>query len=525
MLTARPKREETSGPLDYAVLLSKHMRHTNEFIPICDKWIAGRKWYHQRFDGAPMFIFAVADAEMLKEKRKPVGTNPNIRVCFFSHGKADWYLDRADIRRGASALIKLAKQDPAVSTNLRAAWRADEKQFDRFFRQFSAVHLRKLSQDQLARLWNRYYQLAIRRLSSAAIIDHFALGTDRLIHEMLQEEVQKQIPGCNLENGAASQIFSTATAPVHQSFISRAEIDLMRIAAQRSQETLQNYQRRYFWIKNNYLTSRSISVQELRREIRRWRNNERDLAAEITKMRNTPKTNRLKKQRLLQQYALSPLLRTLLKISADFSAWQDERKRATYLNTYLGCTLLEEIGRRTGYTLEQLKYATGFEINDLICGNRPTAAELAARMAGSVFIAFDGEHYVITGDNVERLRSLMFGKRRKREINEFRGLTASLGRVQGTVKVIKSVDEIDKVAAGDILVAVMTRPDYVPAMRKASAIVTDEGGVTSHAAILSREFGIPCIISTRIATDVLKDGDFIEVNANYSTVTILERRS
>ena len=67
----------------------------------------------------------------------------------------------------------------------------------------------------------------------------------------------------------------------------------------------------------------------------------------------------------------------------------------------------------------------------------------------------------------------------------------------------------------------MTTVDYLPAMKKASAIVTDDGGITSHAAIISRELGIPCIVGTKIATKVLKDGDLVEVNANKGEVKIL----
>jgi pyruvate,water dikinase len=97
-----------------------------------------------------------------------------------------------------------------------------------------------------------------------------------------------------------------------------------------------------------------------------------------------------------------------------------------------------------------------------------------------------------------------------------------MGKATGRVKILKSVKEINKIEKGDILVAVMTRPDYVPAMKKAAAIVTDEGGVTSHAAIVSRELGIPCIIGTKIATKILKDGMLVEVNANHSWVKIIK---
>ena len=84
--------------------------------------------------------------------------------------------------------------------------------------------------------------------------------------------------------------------------------------------------------------------------------------------------------------------------------------------------------------------------------------------------------------------------------------------------VLRSSTQINKVKLGDILVAKMTRPDYVPAMRRAAAIVTNEGGMTCHAAIVSRELGIPCIVGTKIATKVLKDGDLVEVDAEKGIV-------
>ena len=109
------------------------------------------------------------------------------------------------------------------------------------------------------------------------------------------------------------------------------------------------------------------------------------------------------------------------------------------------------------------------------------------------------------------------------EIKEFRGVIAQKGKVQGTVKIIDSFEGINKVKEGDILVTTMTMPRYLPAMKKASAFVTDEGGVTCHAAIIAREFNKPCIIGTRIATRVLKDMDLVEVDAIEGVVRVLKR--
>ena len=99
-----------------------------------------------------------------------------------------------------------------------------------------------------------------------------------------------------------------------------------------------------------------------------------------------------------------------------------------------------------------------------------------------------------------------------------RGLAASPGIASGKVKNIKSIDEISRVEDGDVLVTIMTNPDMVPAMRRASAVVTDEGGRTCHAAIVSRELGIPCIVGAKTASEVLKEEMEITVDATRGVV-------
>ncbi len=99
-----------------------------------------------------------------------------------------------------------------------------------------------------------------------------------------------------------------------------------------------------------------------------------------------------------------------------------------------------------------------------------------------------------------------------------KGLGASPGTGSGRVKVIGSLEELSKVEQGDVLVTTMTNPDMVPAMKRASAIVTDEGGMTCHAAIISRELGIPCVVGTGNATKVLRDGMEVTVDGARGVV-------
>ncbi len=99
-----------------------------------------------------------------------------------------------------------------------------------------------------------------------------------------------------------------------------------------------------------------------------------------------------------------------------------------------------------------------------------------------------------------------------------KGAAASLGIASGPVRIIHKPTEIDQVAKGDVLVTEMTTPDYVPAMKRAVAIVTDTGGQTSHAAIVSRELGIPCVVGTGTATHVLKNDQIISVDGAKGVV-------
>lgn len=100
-----------------------------------------------------------------------------------------------------------------------------------------------------------------------------------------------------------------------------------------------------------------------------------------------------------------------------------------------------------------------------------------------------------------------------------RGLGAAPGRGSGAVRLLRSLDEAGKLAAGDVLVTHMTSPDWVPLMRKAAAIITDSGGMTCHAAIVSRELGIPCVVGTGDATKRLREGELVTVDATQGTVT------
>ncbi|MFA6227022.1 MAG: PEP-utilizing enzyme [Candidatus Paceibacterota bacterium] len=122
-----------------------------------------------------------------------------------------------------------------------------------------------------------------------------------------------------------------------------------------------------------------------------------------------------------------------------------------------------------------------------------------------------------TTDNYPSLLSEKIDK----DIKEIRGNVAFAGTARGRVKVVNSIDDMKKFNEGDILVSFQSSPAIMPAIVKCSALITDEGGIMCHASIISRELKKPCVIGTKIATKVLKDGDMVEVDANNGIIKII----
>lgn len=156
-------------------------------------------------------------------------------------------------------------------------------------------------------------------------------------------------------------------------------------------------------------------------------------------------------------------------------------------------------------------------------------AEIEARKNGAVLlIEFDGTITIeqLDYDKARQqltefyIQSTTAGKKE----NEIKGQVGSPGKIKGKVRVILNARKADHFEDGDILVTGMTRPEFVPLMKKASAIITDEGGITCHAAIVARELKKPCIIGTKVATRVLQDGDLVEVDADNGVIRVIEHK-
>ncbi|MFA6502678.1 MAG: PEP-utilizing enzyme [Candidatus Paceibacterota bacterium] len=187
---------------------------------------------------------------------------------------------------------------------------------------------------------------------------------------------------------------------------------------------------------------------------------------------------------------------------------------------------IDHLTRVTAETLypEITEYADALTVEEIINGKIPSESELRERMHHHLVV----NNKVFTGEEIDKVLSDMGIILTVPEVTHFKaadgtltGQTAYKGKYTGKVSIVFTREDAGDFKAGDVLVASSTTPDFIHAIKKAGAMVADEGGIISHAAITSRELKIPCIIGTKIATQVLRNGDVVEVDADNGIVRIL----
>ena len=213
----------------------------------------------------------------------------------------------------------------------------------------------------------------------------------------------------------------------------------------------------------------------------------------------------------------------LLEVARQFSYVKDlrddfRRKGIFYIRN----SLFKEISKRMALDLGKLSYLQEQEILDFLDTGKITGNTDERKKGYAIYYDKNREIIVSSGKDIPKTLNKLGISAAKEFSEEIKGIPASRGLAQGAVAIVRGVNDLDNVKEGNILVAVTTHPDYVPAMQRAAAIVADEGGVTSHAAIIARELGVPCIVGTRISTKLLKNGDKVEVDANNGWVRKLK---
>ncbi len=280
------------------------------------------------------------------------------------------------------------------------------------------------------------------------------------------------------------------------------------------EDRLQKHVAGYYWIKNDYEKVVYLDKSYFRGVLDTWLANQflaDEAKQSMAKMAEVAK----KKTALINSLNLDEAVKGKLELLNLFTNLRDDRKKYNNISSYFLTVAAQYVAREKGHDLKLVMWAMPEEL-PLLLDSNDLLVELEKRAQYGCLSYSEGDELIfVTGDQVmEVYRKIEDGLQK----TEIRGNIASPGKAIGTARVILNQDDFNKMQKDDVLVASMTRPEYLPIMKLAAAIITDEGGITCHAAIVSRELGIPCIIGTQVATKSIKDGDKVEVNANHGTV-------
>ena len=215
----------------------------------------------------------------------------------------------------------------------------------------------------------------------------------------------------------------------------------------------------------------------------------------------------------------------MVSYTKDFRNVADDYIHYCFSNFY------DEASKRTCLAKKDVRFLWDDELNELLAGKckiTPKYIQNKSKFCAAIASPESvGVKQYLTGNDARDYRKHVFENSNQSFKISFqstiKGTIASTGITTGMVKIIHSVDDVNKVKKGDILVAGMTSPKYMLAILNSSALITDDGGLTCHAAIIARELKKPCIIGTKIATNILNDGDLVEVNANKGTIKIIKK--
>lgn len=283
----------------------------------------------------------------------------------------------------------------------------------------------------------------------------------------------------------------------------------------------------YYWSESSFKITKSSSAAEIYEKVKEKVKNfsYQEVSKERKKLQIKPDRIKTEQNRIYLKYRISSDAKKFFLLVQYLTALQDRRKELFLRFAASLGKVLDEIVLRTGIPRKELDFYLKKDINRLLLKKIRVPKKEISKRHRVVFVGYyKGNHTAsdcYSGKAAEKIYQRLMLNREKLSQNQLKGFVASFGKqgrfVTGKVKIIFD-PEHGSIGKDEILVTGMTRTEFVPLMKKARAVITNEGGITTHAAIVSRELNIPCIIGTRFATDVLKTGQKIQIDMQSGEV-------
>jgi phosphohistidine swiveling domain-containing protein len=352
----------------------------------------------------------------------------------------------------------------------------------------------------------RKYQNAIFEtmpfMSTPIIFDRYLeKNIDKLLKEAVGIETKDE----------RETIIGQLIIPKKESFFVQKNKRLVKLAVKRSKgknidTEIKKFVKDFGWMGSNFYLGGFLTRKNIEKEITQiMKEGPED---KLVKIRQTTKKKEEKYNQALNKIKEHKKLVKVVKYAQELIYLQTYKMDVLFIGHYHVYPLLKSIAEKFNYPIDNLFYLTGNEILGGLKNNQVhEKSEINQRKEKFALIKKGSKIQLLSGNNTPS------DEEKKEDQIKITGTIANQGRATGKAKIVKGVKDIGKVNWGDILISPMTDPKLITAISKSAGIITNLGGMLCHAAIVSREMGIPCIVGTGKATKVFEDGDNVELNA------------
>jgi phosphoenolpyruvate synthase/pyruvate phosphate dikinase len=441
-----------------------------------------------------------------KENVNALGFKHDIRHFIYLDG--DIYFDLTEVEGLKEIILKISKKDESIFLEMARKCEMMSKNIIAFTEKVEKSDLEHLEFDQLIVYFKEYFQLMGEYIPYLIM----PLAVEKIYQEKIDEALKQNVSPEKVEEYLGTLIFPEK--PNRDYYESLSFLDLVTMKDDPSlKEKIKEHLNKFAKTGQRFGFGKFWTEEEIIKRIEEYSG--KDPVKEKEKVIQRKKENKVLTEKILIEINASPELREEVKIIKEYAFLRTHRTETISLSYANMNKLFAEIGKRNDLTFADISHCTYWEI---VNKNFPAPEVLQARKEKVGFIRNGDEFLVLTKNELDEARKHYGLEEEIGDSGQVTGKMANKGKVQGTVKVVMDNSQLDKVEKGDILITAMTTPDFVSAMEKAAAFVTDEGGILCHAAIISREMNKPCVIATKIATKIFKDGDLVEVDANKGVV-------
>lgn len=474
--------------------VSKYINYINKF-----------NWYKQGGAISPFYVLNAFNGlnEHIGYENDILVQTKEVNYAYFNKDE--------ERKKFLSALSKQEKDKKFIDRWIKDWEKSVQKNLNYLEKAFEKRSVENWSDSQLVKFLSDQRKLLIAHWSKGVLLEWSDPEGYKILNELLKKY------NVNL----SAQEISFLIGPDKLTFVQQECLDRYKLVKKAKakiniDKEIKQHAKKYHWYHNTWFYVYDRDFNYFYNLIKKDINNFNKLAQEVNEIRRHLKTIKNNRLKVLRKYKLPSGLKNVLYMFRQMTDWRDYRKKTGVClpNFYLH-KVIARLSSENNLPEDLAKMLifedlSGWKISENL------KKELSKRWAGSVYICDENKKCRwIYNKEAQKLVGALAQRLAEKEI---KGVVANRGLVKGEVKIIETKEDFLKMESGNILVAAMTRPEYVPLMKICGGIITDEGGITCHAAVVSRELGKPCIIGTQTATSSLKDGDFIELDANAGIV-------